>query len=82
MGKGSRPPFRESAFLTNGKVWKKQRRIIDPTFEAVRVKKTYPPMYDGAQLIVSRISNVLNEVEEIKSFAAADVIFRTFFHSP
>ena len=39
-------------------------------------------MYDTAKLIVSSISSGLNEFEEITSFAAADVTFRTFIPFP
>jgi len=33
IGAGLRPLLGNSVFLTNGAVWKRQRRIIDPAFE-------------------------------------------------
>jgi cytochrome P450 len=82
VGEGLRPLLGESVFLTNGEDWKRQRRIIDPAFEGGRLKETYPAMYNAAQAMVDRLGCGVHEVEEIASFAAADVIFRTLFSIP
>ncbi len=82
VGEGLRPLLGESVFLTNGEDWKRQRRIIDPAFEGGRLKETYPAMYNAAQAMVDRLSCAVHEVEEMASFAAADVIFRTLFSIP
>ena len=83
VGEGLRPLLGESVFLTNGEDWKRQRRIIDPAFEGGRLKETYPAMYNAAQAMVDRLScGGVHEVEEMASFAAADVIFRTLFSIP
>ncbi|NDH25757.1 MAG: cytochrome P450, partial [Rhodobacteraceae bacterium] len=82
VGEGLRPLLGESVFLTNGEDWKRQRRIIDPAFEGGRLKETYPAMYNAAQAMVDRLSCGVHEVEEMASFAAADVIFRTLFSIP
>ncbi|KAG1715413.1 Bifunctional cytochrome P450/NADPH--P450 reductase [Nymphon striatum] len=37
IGEGLKPLLGDSVFLTNGEVWKRQRRIIDPAFEDTRV---------------------------------------------
>ena len=74
--------FGGSVFLTNGGDWKRQRRIIDPAFEGGRLKETYPAMYNAAQAMVDRLGSGVHEVEEIASFAAADVIFRILFSIP
>ncbi len=85
VSEGLRPLLGNSVFLTNGEVWKRQRRIIDPAFEGGRLRDTYPAMWDAAEASLARISTVAGqdiEVEEITSHAAADVIFRTLFSIP
>lgn len=83
---GLRPLLGESVFLTNGAQWEQQRRIIDPAFEGGRLKETYPAMWDAATSAVARLGQALGsgptEMEEVTSFAAADVIFRTLFSIP
>ena len=86
IGAGLRPLLGDSVFLTNGAVWKRQRRIIDPAFEGGRLRDTYPAMYAAAQAAVARLDAVADgtphEVEAETSHAAADVIFRTLFSIP
>jgi cytochrome P450 len=43
------PLLGNSVFVTNGEVWKRQRRIIDPAFEGGRLRDTYPAMWAAAQ---------------------------------
>ena len=86
IGAGLRPLLGDSVFLTNGEVWKRQRRIIDPAFEGGRLRDTYGAMYAAAQAAVTRLAPLANgtphEVEAETSHAAADVIFRTLFSIP
>lgn len=85
ISEGLRPLLGNSVFLTNGAVWKRQRRIIDPAFEGGRLRETYPAMWQAAQSCVARLcekAGDIVEVEEIASHAAADVIFRTLFSIP
>ncbi len=83
---GLKPLLGKSVFLTNGEVWKRQRRIIDPAFEGGRLRDTFPAMWDAGEAAVERIARQAGptpvEVEEIASHAAADVIFRTLFSIP
>ena len=71
-----------SVFVTNGPVWERQRRIIDPAFEGGRLHKTFPAMWQAAQASAARLQSGEVEVEEAMSHAAADVIFRTLFSLP
>ncbi len=71
-----------SVFVTNGEVWKRQRRIIDPAFEGGRLRDTFPAMLAAGQAAVARMPLGVVEVEEEMSHAAADVIFRTLFSIP
>lgn len=85
ISEGLRPLLGQSVFLTNGAVWKQQRRIIDPAFEGGRLKDTFPAMVDAAQACVDRLGVRIGqdvECEEITSHVAADVIFRTLFSVP
>ena len=79
---GLNPLLGNSVFVTNGEVWKRQRRIIDPAFEGGRLKDTYPAMLAATQSAVARMTEGEVEVEEAMSHAAADVIFRTLFSIP
>ncbi len=71
-----------SVFVTNGPVWERQRRMIDPAFEGGRLRETFPAMWDAAQASAVRLSAGTQEIEEAMSHAAADVIFRTLFSLP
>ncbi|KIC48885.1 cytochrome P450 [Tateyamaria sp. ANG-S1] len=82
VGEGLRPLLGNSVFLTNGDVWKRQRRIIDPAFEGGRLRETFPAMWDASEATAARLPEGVVEIEEQTSHAAADVIFRTLFSIP
>ena len=79
---GLTPLLGQSVFVTNGEVWKRQRRIIDPAFEGGRLKDTFPAMWAAAEAAVERMAVGEVEIEEPTSHAAADVIFRALFSIP
>ena len=79
---GLNPLLGNSVFVTNGEVWKRQRRIIDPAFEGGRLRDTFPAMVAAGQAAVARMPLGEVEVEQEMSHAAADVIFRTLFSIP
>jgi cytochrome P450 len=82
---GLKPILGNSVFLTNGDVWKQQRRIIDPAFEGGRLRDTFPSMRAACEAAVDRLATQVPqeiEIEEVASFAAADIIFRTLFSIP
>ncbi|MFY0597166.1 MAG: cytochrome P450 [Cognatishimia sp.] len=85
ISEGLRPLLGDSVFLTNGEVWKRQRRIIDPAFEGGRLRDTFPAIWAAAEASVSRLKGQTGreiEIEAETSHAAADVIFRTLFSIP
>lgn len=84
IGAGLRPLLGNSVFLTNGEVWKRQRRIIDPAFEGGRLRDAYGGMYAAGQAAVVRMQSNLGvqDIEPETSHAAADVIFRMLFSIP
>lgn len=73
-------------FVTNGALWERQRRIIDPAFEGGRLRDTFPAMWDAGVACVERLRARADgqpvEIEAETSHAAADVIFRTLFSIP
>lgn len=86
---GLRPLLGNSVFLTNGDVWKRQRRIIDPAFEGGRLRDTFPAMQAACEAAVKGMiarhaasGEEVLEIEQVTSFAAADIIFRTLFSIP
>jgi cytochrome P450 len=79
---GLAPLLGNSVFVTNGEVWKRQRRIIDPAFEGGRLRDTFPSMLAAGAASAGRLTPGLTEIEEEMSHAAADVIFRTLFSIP
>jgi cytochrome P450 len=85
VSEGLRPLLGDGVFLTNGEVWKRQRRIIDPAFEGGRLRETFPSMWAAAEGAVKRLEASVGqeiEVEQHTSHATADVIFRTLFSIP
>ncbi|QYK40611.1 MAG: cytochrome P450 [Paracoccaceae bacterium] len=82
VAEGLRPLLGQSVFVTNGDLWKRQRRIIDPAFEGGRLRDAFPAMLAAADAAAARITAGEIEVEEAASHAAADVIFRTLFSIP
>jgi len=82
IGEGLRPLLGNSVFVTNGEVWKHQRRIIDPAFEGGRIRETFPAMVAAGQEAVARMQTGRFDVEPEMSHAAADVMFRTLFSIP
>ncbi|PQO22940.1 cytochrome P450 [Rhodobacteraceae bacterium WD3A24] len=84
INEGLRPLLGRSVFVTNGALWKRQRRIIDPAFEGGRLRDTFPAMWAAGQAAVARLGALEGpvEIEAQTSHAAADVIFRTLFSIP
>ncbi|MEB8386368.1 cytochrome P450 [Rhodobacteraceae bacterium KMM 6894] len=83
---GLNPLLGNSVFVTNGDVWKRQRRIIDPAFEGGRLRNVFPAMRAAGQGAVERLAPLADgtprEIEGEASHVAADVIFRTLFSIP
>lgn len=79
---GLAPLLGNSVFVTNGELWKRQRRIIDPAFAGGRLRDTFPAMWAAGEAAVARQAVGVTEIEAATSHAAADVIFRTLFSIP
>ena len=83
---GLKPLLGDSVFITNGDLWERQRRIIDPAFEGGRLRTVFPAMWDAGVAAVGRLSARADarpvEIEAETSHLAMDVIFRTLFSMP
>ncbi len=82
VAEGLRPLLGRSVFLANGADWARQRRIIDPAFEAAGVRAAYPALLAAGQAGVARAGPGPVEVEALASHMAADAIFRVMFSLP
>lgn len=73
----------DSVFVTNGEIWKRQRRIIDPAFEGGRLTDTFPAMRAAGLAALARLGEGGEvEMEYQTAHLTADVIFRTLFSMP
>ena len=83
---GLKPLLGESIFISNGDLWARQRRIIDPAFEGGRLRTVFPAMWDSGVAAVTRLMPLADgapvEIESQCSHVAMDVIFRTLFSVP
>ena len=85
LREGLAPLLGQSVFVTNGALWERQRRIIDPAFEGGRLRETFPAIRAAALAAPRRMAAQAGaeiDVEPETSHAAADAIFRTLFSIP
>ncbi len=75
------PLLGNSIFTTNGRVWKKQRELLNPSFEMVRISHVFDLMNDAAKDMLARLEtldeNRYHDMDEEMTFVTADIIFRT-----
>ncbi len=79
-----------SIFVSNGEAWRRHRRLMDPAFEAARIKAVFPMMLDAVDACAERLAAHIGGKDAAKPVAidvemthyAADVIFRTIFSEP
>lgn len=76
-----KPLLGDSIFTTNGQVWKKQRELLNPSFEMVRINHVFERMNDVAKDMMKRLEHFddggYHNIDEEMTFVAADTIFRT-----
>ncbi|NAZ36078.1 cytochrome P450 [Rubellimicrobium sp. CFH 75288] len=86
IGAGLRPLLGQSVFVTNGALWRRQRRIIDPAFEGGRLRETFAALLAAGEAAAERLGRRADgrpfDLEPEASHAAADAIFRTLFSLP
>ena len=75
------PLLGTSIFTTNGKVWERQRRLVEPAFAQARLKLVFSLMADSVAGMTRRLDAVADgrsyEVDGEMTYVTADIIFRT-----
>lgn len=86
LGDALRPLLGDSIFTTNGEVWQRQRSLMDPSFEAARIRHVFGRMREAAAAMAQRLREVPDgaehDVEIEMTHVAADIILRTILSQP
>jgi cytochrome P450 len=86
LGDALRPLLGDSIFTTNGDVWRRQRAMMDPSFEGARIQHVFGRMRDAALAMVARLEHVPDggehDIEIEMTHVAADIILRTIVSQP
>jgi cytochrome P450 len=76
----------ESIFTTNGAVWQRQRRMMDPAFEQAGLKNAFARMHASVAAMLARLDALGArgecDVEVEMTYVTADIIFRTILSQP
>jgi cytochrome P450 len=76
------PLLGDSIFTTNGRIWRRQRDLLDPSFMKKSVQNLFPMMEEVADDMVERLDQMAeiggyHNLDEEMTFVTADTIFRT-----
>ena len=86
MHESLKPLLGESIFTTNGEVWERQRRILDPAFSTAGLKKVFPVMKEAVKDMRDRLSQLkegeVTELDKEMTHVTADIIMRTILSVP
>jgi len=86
LGEALRPLLGDSIFTTNGSTWKRQRALMEPAFEAARVKHVYGRMREAADAMSRRLAALpdgqVHDLEVEMTHVTADIILRTILSVP
>ena len=78
-----KPLLGGSIFVTNGKTWERQRRMVNPALELSKLKVLYPIMLSAIEDLQERLRSKDYckdwDVDAEMTHVTADVIFRTIF---
>ena len=76
-----KPLLGESIFTTNGAKWRKQRDMLNPAFEMVRVQHVFSLMKNAADEMMQRLEKAEDmddfDIDAEMTYVTADIIFRT-----
>lgn len=76
-----KPLLGSSIFTTNGDVWERQRRMLDPAFGQAKLKDVFPLMQGGSDALLSRMNKIPDggevDIEIEMTHVTADIILRT-----
>ncbi|MCA0177547.1 MAG: cytochrome P450 [Proteobacteria bacterium] len=86
LAQALRPLLGDSIFTTNGPAWARQRALMDPAFEAARVKRVFGRMWEAAEAMRARLAALPPgqplDAEVEMTHVAADTILRTIISQP
>jgi cytochrome P450 len=73
-------------FVSNGELWRKQRRMLDPAFNQARIQDVFPLMRLATQEMAARFrahpDGAILPIDEETTHVTADIIFRTIYSRP
>lgn len=76
----------QGIFVSNGDLWRQQRRMMDPAFEATRIRAIFPLMKQAVDAMAERFAAGAagpgTEIDLEMTHVTADVIFRTIYSRP
>src|SRR5437868_8087138 len=75
-----------SIFVSNGEIWKRQRRMMNPAFEQARIKIVFDLMHQAVEALIARFDAMACEgpvdIDVEMTHVTAYIIFRTIFSRP
>lgn len=76
-----KPLLGRSVFTTNGALWQKQRKMLDPAFGQAKLKEVFTLMSAGSEAMVKRFDELedggVADIEIEMTHVTADIILRT-----
>ncbi len=73
-------------FVSNGELWRKQRRMLDPAFNQARIQDVFPLMRLATEEMAARFrahpDGEILPIDEETTHVTADIIFRTIYSRP
>jgi len=73
----------DGIFISNGATWKRQRKMIDPAFVNVRLRRAFPSMMQTVEDFIDRLKAIDPQsemkIDEEMAHVTADIIFRAIF---
>lgn len=85
LGKLLEPLLGESIFTTNGQQWKKQREMLNPSFEMAKVNHVFSLMNSAVEDLMKELDENGNrfniDIDPNMTYVTADIIFRTILSS-
>jgi cytochrome P450 len=73
-------------FVSNGELWRKQRRMLDPAFNQARIQDVFPLMRLATEAMADRFrahaDGAVLPIDEETTHVTADIIFRTIYSRP
>lgn len=80
------PLLGDSIVTTNGQQWKRQRSMMDQSFEQMRLKMVFPLMHEAALAMLQRLDKLPDgikyDVDVEMTHVTADIMFRTILSIP